>query len=376
MPASARKRPDAHGPKYQYVSESLARDILSGKYQPGQKLPSEAALVRQFRTSRITVGRAVRELKQRGLVDRIAGSGTYVRSREVEEGGKVFGLLIPDLGTTEIFEPICQGMSGAPEASQHALLWGRTETSRTTKDAQALELCHQYVKRKVAGVFFAPLELTPTKDETNSIIVGEFEKAGIPIVFLDRDALPFPQRSPHDLVGIDNRRAGYLVTEHLLKLGCRRITFLAYDNGASTVESRIAGSREALLAHGVSLTADTVQRLTSLTESELKPILDKLRPEALVCVNDQIAGRTMQAVLRLGWRIPQDIKIVGIDDVAYAKLLPVPLTTIHQPCREIGEAAMSAMLDRLQRPEMLARDILLDCKLVVRDSCGARQQQA
>jgi DNA-binding LacI/PurR family transcriptional regulator len=60
-----------------------------------------------------------------------------------------------------------------------------------------------------------------------------------------------------------------------------------------------------------------------------------------------------------------------MDDVEYSTLLPLPLTTIHQPCREIGEAAMSAMLERIARPNILARDILLDCKLVIRDSSGA-----
>src|SRR3954468_4361683 len=70
---------EPHAPKYRQVLESLSKDILSGRYRAGQKLPSEAALVQQFRTSRITVGRALRDLAQRGLVDRVAGSGTYVR---------------------------------------------------------------------------------------------------------------------------------------------------------------------------------------------------------------------------------------------------------------------------------------------------------
>ena len=70
-------------------------------------------------------------------------------------------------------------------------------------------------------------------------------------------------------------------------------------------------------------------------------------------------------------RIPQDARIAGIDDVSYAALLPVPLTTVHQPCREIGETAMRVMLERLERPKMAARDILLDCTLVIRQSCGA-----
>jgi DNA-binding LacI/PurR family transcriptional regulator len=73
-------------------------------------------------------------------------------------------------------------------------------------------------------------------------------------------------------------------------------------------------------------------------------------------------------------RIPRDAGIVGIDDVNYASLLPVPLTTVHQPCREIGEAALRVMLERLERPKMAARDVLLDCSLVVRKSCGAKAQ--
>src|SRR6266852_8022723 len=173
---------DSDGPKYRQVFERLSRDILAGKYKAGQKLPSEAALVRQFGTSRITVGRAVRELRDRGLVQRIAGSGTFVRKRTTAKTAALFGLLIPDLGETEIFEPICNGMAGAPRVSQHALLWGSTEPTRDTKEAQALKLCHQFIDRRVSGVFFAPIELTLKKDETNCVIVQALEKARIPIV--------------------------------------------------------------------------------------------------------------------------------------------------------------------------------------------------
>ena len=80
----------------------------------------------------------------------------------------------------------------------------------------------------------------------------------------------------------------------------------------------------------------------------------------------------MQVLITLGYRIPQDIRIVGIDDVEYASLLPVPLTTVHQPCRDIGEAAMAAMLDRVARPGMFVRDILVECNLVIRQSCGSK----
>ena len=78
----------------------------------------------------------------------------------------------------------------------------------------------------------------------------------------------------------------------------------------------------------------------------------------------------MHTLLRLDFAIPRDVRLVGIDDVEYASLLPVPLTTLRQPTREIGDAALSAMLERVTRPDLPARDILLHCDLVVRASCG------
>jgi DNA-binding LacI/PurR family transcriptional regulator len=66
------------------------------------------------------------------------------------------------------------------------------------------------------------------------------------------------------------------------------------------------------------------------------------------------------------------VRIIGIDDVKYASLLRVPLTTLRQPCHDLGTAAVAAMLERIAHPTMPARDILLDCKLIIRQSCGTR----
>jgi GntR family transcriptional regulator of arabinose operon len=356
--------------KYRQVFDALHRQIRSGKYEAGQKLPSEAALVKQFGTSRITVGRAVRDLQQRGFVERRAGSGTYVR--EPTRTGLSFGLLIPDLGETEIFEPICEGMAASPQSDGHVLLRGGSNSSGATKNEAAWRMCRQYIAHKVAGVFFAPLELTVSKDEVNHRIVRALERARIPIILLDRCILPYPHRCAHDLVGIDNRRAGYLAAEHLLKLGARRIVFVAQPDSAPTVEARIAGYREALYAHGCAFKPEWVRRLDPSTKDEVRRMTKTLRAEAFVCANDRTAGLLMHSLIALGYRIPADVKIAGMDDVGYASLLPVPLTTIHQPCRAIGEAAMSAMLERIAQPAMLPRDILLECRLVVRESCGSK----
>jgi len=287
-----------------------------------------------------------------------------------DQENRLFGLLIPELGQTEIFEPICQGMANTPFAASLSLLWGTSPGQNQPKEQVAEQLCQQYVARRVSGVFFAPLELTPAKDEVNRRIVAALDRAGIPVVLLDRCFLPYPQRSTYDLVGIDNRRTAYVATEHLIQAGAKRIAFLGKRLSASTVDARIAGYREALLAHGALCNEDLVTRGDPGDEKLVRSVLDQKSPDAFLCANDHTAANLMQTLIRLNRRIPDDIRIVGIDDVKYASLLPIPLTTQHQPCLDLGRVAMSAMLERLTNPDLPPRDILLNCRLVVRQSCG------
>ena len=356
-------------PKYQRVFDALQRDIRSGRLKAGDRLPSEAELERLFGTSRITVGRAVRDLQLAGLVERRAGSGSYVKPRGRSDALS-FGLLIPDLGETEIFEPICQGMMASPLARQHALLWGSLPSAAASKEERAGQLCRQYIERRVSGVFFAPLELCAGKDAVNRTIAHALDAAGIPLVLLDRTVVPYPQRGTHDLVGIDNRRAGYRMTEHVLHLGAHRIAFAAVSNAAATVEAREAGYREALYAWRSPIGPDLVHRLDPTDRESVRTLMAS-RPDAIVCANDWTAARLMHSILQLGYAVPEDVRLVGIDDLEYASLLPVPLTTLRQPTREIGAAAFAAMLDRVTRPDTPVRDILLQTELVVRRSCGA-----
>jgi DNA-binding LacI/PurR family transcriptional regulator len=100
-------------------------------------------------------------------------------------------------------------------------------------------------------------------------------------------------------------------------------------------------------------------------------LLDRDAPDAIVCASDRTAAVLLQALGAAGRRVPGDVRVAGIDDVEYASLLPVPLTTLRQPCREIGMAAVAAMLDRVRQPDLPPREILLHGSLVVRESCGA-----
>lgn len=347
-------------PKYQIVLEKLRQEILKGKLAPAEKLPGEDLLARQFDVSRITVRHAVSELQRQGLVDRTAGSGTYVKAAR-PPAGLVFGLVIPNLGETEIFEPICQAIAASPDAAGHALLWAHAG-KELPREEHALALAEQCIARRVNGVFFAPLEFSNQSVEVNRRVMSMLRDENIPVVLLDR-------RPSHgtrcDLAGIDNYHAGVIATAHLERLGARRVAFLGYEDQALTVERRIAGYKDTVhkgFDHDVLL----VPR-----EGELRLPPCYLGCDAYVCANDRVAGRLMHFLLARRYKIPEDVKIVGIDDVHYAALLPVPLTTVHQPCREIGEAALRLMLDRIANPKLPAREVLVDCELVIRQSCGA-----
>jgi DNA-binding LacI/PurR family transcriptional regulator len=355
-------------PKYRQVIESLHKDLTAGRYRSGEKMPSEAELGKRFGASRITIGRAMRELQNLDMIERRAGSGTYARAGKTS--GLTFGLLIPNLGQTEIFEPICQGMAAASQQGRHALLWGHASETLARED-QALQLCRQYIERQVTGVFFAPLEFTEDDGPINREVVAALVRARIPVVLLDRDFAVYPERSPYDLVGVDNRRVGHLAASHLLKLGCRRIAFLALPHSAATVEARVAGYREALHGHGAA-GEGLVAKFDPAERAVLRDFMARENPEAFVCANDRTASSLMRGLIDLGVRVPDQVRIVGIDDLPFAGLLPVPLTTVHQPCRELGRVAMTVMLERLAQPTFPARDVLLATPMVVRESCGGR----
>jgi DNA-binding LacI/PurR family transcriptional regulator len=368
--------PDEASPvtKHRRVFAYLHASIQSGKLTPGDRLPSEAELGRLFAASRITVAKAVADLQRMGLVTRRPGAGTHVKAVQ-PASGRTFGLLIPELGLTEIFEPICHGIMRCTFSSSDALLWGHSSTSVQESAREAQIMVQSLISQKVTGVFFAPLVMSPDKDAANRRIAKALERAQIPVVLLDRGYLPFPERSEHDLVGIDNRQAGFLATDHLLKLGAQRLAFFSGEHNASTVEARITGFYEALRHRGVVPDRDAVLWGSAQDTAIVRRMFDELRPDAIVCTNDLTAAQLMQSLMGLGVRIPEEVRIVGIDDVKYASLLPVPLTTVHQDCAGIGMAAMSTMLSRLDHPELPVRDVLLPTRLVIRRSCGAYLQK-
>lgn len=369
--------------KHHRVREHVEKLIVSGRYAPGDRLPSEHELVARFRTSRPTVARAMRDLQQSGLIERRAGSGSYVRLREAAPATdtRLFGALIPNLGHTSIFEPLCSEIAQQLQAMGHALLWADCGMTTVAGDRgpaafedrlrRAEQACRGFIERRVAGVFFAPIEFVE-EAQTNLRVLELLSRANIPVVLLDRDVRPFPERSEYDLIGIDNVRAAVALTQHVLATGRRRICFLSRPHSAPTVDLRKSGFREALWRAGRSVTPADIGEGDPHDAAFVSRFLRDRRPDAIVCANDMTAAALLQTLAELKVTVPDDLAVVGFDDVKYSKFLVPPLTTLRQPCAALGKVAVAAMLDRIREPALPPRSMLLETTLVIRRSCGSR----
>jgi DNA-binding LacI/PurR family transcriptional regulator len=361
--------------KHSQIFDDLKQQIIEGKFADNGRLPSEAQLVMKYKVSRPTAARALHDLQAAGLVERRAGSGTYARSISVSDNktGDFIGLLVPGMGVTEIFDVICGKLVRLARGNNYSVVWSGSPATYDREGAvvaQAEDFCRELIESNVKGAFFAPFGWQNGQAQINRMIAGRLRVAGIPVVLLDCDVVPFPQRSDFDLVGIDNFAAGHMLTEHLLKMGCRRLHFVANTNNAPTVAARYAGFREALLQHGVAVESGACPATDPADERMIGELL-KGKPDAFVCANDYKAGVLMHTLENLGCKVPEDVRIVGFDDVKYATLLRVPLTTMHQPCHDIAYAAWQVMQNRLASPALPYATVSLNAHIVVRQSCGA-----
>jgi len=370
--------------KHRAISRQLTIEITGGKYAKTGRLPSEAQLVKRFKVSRPTVGRAMRELLEQGLIERRAGSGTYIRTekdraRSAHNAIPQIGLIIPSLCHTEIFKPIWGEIASLAHVKDYGLWWGdnvtfTSETQMTTAEAEAL--CEQFIQRGVVGVFFASFEHQKNAEATNQRITDRLKKAGIPIVLLDRDIGIFPDRSEFDIVGVDNVAGGYLLANHLIKLGVRRMVYVKRPLTAPTVDSRIIGAQKAILDNGLQIPEPFVYSGDPADVKFVTSFAQNQEIDAVLCTNDHLAAELLQTLTRIGIRVPKSLRLVGFDNVRFASLLSVPLTTVEQPVRDIAITAFSALLERMTDSALPPRTLILTPRLVVRESCGAYLNQS
>ena len=369
--------------KYIAIAAELRKDILSGRYEERERFPSEESLVRRFKVSRPTVERALRELKREGFLDAKAGSGFYLTSFARNATGAI-GVIAPDYRRIDFFTDLCNSISVVGKAEGYDVLLGDTSTLNIIDRASwALSTAKEYAKRKIVGVLLEPIDLMPDSTSATEAVLQVLNRCNIPVVLLDRDYLPSPNRSGYDLIGIDNVQAGYRIARHLIDAGAQNIRFLTQPDYASTIRGRIQGVAQAAIDSGIPWKLSNIVEIdpedTLAFGRAIRRFLPKNREKrqskaqrhAFVCRNDALAARLIQVLSSEGLSIPKDAMVAGFDDGKIAQLLNPPLTTISQPVQLLAETAVASLLQRIRTPCLAPRSILLDAPLTVRRSTSS-----
>ena len=232
--------------KHRAMFEILRREILLGKFNEREKFPSEGQLCRRFGASRNTVRLALADLKKNGIIETRSGSGTFLSAYARKSTGYI-GLILPDYGNCEIFTQISGGIATGAVEEGYSLLFGNASYKNMRQRAeQALAIARDYAERHVAGVILEPVELIPDRNLVTREIVKIFTEKHIPVLLLDRDFIPPPDRSNHDLVGISNTTSAYKLANYMISRGAKELRFFVRPDSAYTTRLR---------AHGVALAA-------------------------------------------------------------------------------------------------------------------------
>ncbi len=350
-------------PKYLRIYQEILHQIQDQSYSPGDLLPTEGALCEKYDVSRPTIARALKRLSDEKLVQRRAGFGTRVLAPG--KSSLLAGLLIPQMLETEIFQPISASIAESAGIEGMRII-SPTDLNHADDLKKLTEsLADQLIAARVQGVFFAPPEHMEGSSEFNLKIIERLTGAGIHVVLLDRDIFRWPKQTGFEMIGIDNVEAGYLVATHLLDQGCRQLAFVTRGNPAATVYLRRMGAREALTQRG--LNPADLMNLNEQSHESAEALLQS-GVDGVICANDATASTLMRSLLDAGAKIPEAVKVCGFDDVKYASLLSVPLTSYQQPCQDIGKVAADVMIHRIRNPKAPVLRITLKGKLIVRES--------
>lgn len=371
---------DPKKPRSKQVYEAIRERIEGGQLASGAKLPTELELMQHFKVSRTTISRALRDLELQGFIRRRRGSGTYVKEMAdaVEQYDLAFFMPWMESGVALPYVEglIHQGLADLASRRHSTLLLKCLSGDGSLKE-RALNTTRSLIDLRVDGVFYYPAELPGDQIQLNRVVVDMLSEAGISVILIDRDIASFPNRSEFTRIGYDNRRAGVILTEHLIRRGCRRIAFVGIPEISTAVADRLAGYFEAHRMHDMTVESEMVHMVDEyeLTRSFCEDLMQSARPDAIISKMDRFAALIGRHLIEQGLQIGQDVKMAGFDDDPIAELLPVSLTTIRLPIRPFVKAAYEAMLDNLSGSDKSARQIIVDTELMVRSSTDFKPEQ-
>jgi LacI family transcriptional regulator len=270
---------------------------------------------------------------------------------------RTIGILIPN-NIDSFYAEVVQGIGDECLERGYSIILCNTHDS-AEKELEYIRLLRE---KRVEGMLIYPVQ----EDER---YIEELKNCPIPFVFLNRhtDALKC------DYVINDNVYGAYSAVNHLIQRGHRRITYICAKPTASSGKERIAGCKMAVTENGLPSNALSVVTCDETIEScynIIKELISKdINLGAIFVWDDRLAIGVIKAIFEVGMRIPQDIAVVGYDDIESSEYLFPSLTTIRQPTYQIGETAAHILVDKLEAEGVIEiKEIVLKPELVIRET--------
>lgn len=329
-------------------------------------------IARRAGVSNATVSRALNEksvvrAETRERIKKIAREMGYypnaLAQSLVTNKTKTIGLIVPDISN-----PFFAEISQSAEEISHQRGYSIFLCSVNQSEQKELSYLEILESKRVDGFILASV-----KDDGSTI--KKFMQSGRALVLINT---LFQEFDCHQVV-IDNIYGGYLATSHLLKLGHRRIGFVGGLQDSKVTAYRFAGYKKALEEKGIAVDASLVNHGPLQWESGYERTLKLLKnsknaPTAIFAGNDMVALGAMWAAEEAGLSVPEDLALVGFDDLAIANYPRISLTTVSQPKRKMGEEAINLIIDELSQGQSAEKKrIVLQPTLIVRRSCGAKR---
>lgn len=353
------------GPMYQQLRQDLLARIRRGEFAPGDLLPSENQLRQQYEVSITTVRRALLELVKEGVIQRKVGVGTTVSPRV--RRARITFVSIDYLGDAwrHVSSVMGEIVSGVGEyAWQHDTTLNMVGVEDDDAAAYLRDLVDE---RSSDGV------LLRVANDIREEHLRILEEAGFPYVVIKRH---IPGRKMNCVIS-DDVSGARMATDHLLELGYERIGFVCAKPHITLSQERLAGYRKALAESGVG-SDDTLVRQEPYFTMEMgyqavRSLLELPNPPGAVFVaSDTMALGGYQAAWDLGLNIPEDVALVGYDDIPQASVLQPPLTTVRTSYYDFGLIATRLLLDIIEGKEVPPQQKVIRPRLIRRESSNEK----
>lgn len=351
---------------YTRLSTALKQRIEAGEWGYGAMLPSEHELCEVYNVSRGTVRQAMAELEAEGLVRRERGRGTFLAHSGIQTIPKLnhqstISFIVPYVRDSFI-PSILLGLESIARHNGCSVVFNHVENDLSQQD-EAL--------RKALSQGLDSIVLYPVSSQEAGPVLRDLAARRFPLVIVDRTIHGLQS----DAVTSDNFGGGVIATQHLLSLGHRHVAFLSWIEPATSMEYRRLGYRQALQEAGLPNDPALEWEVVGYPDIDQTALEQRLlqtgRPTAIFAANDQLAMAVLRAARAARLSIPDDLALVGFDNLDISAQLDIPLTTIAQPAFEIGRVAGELVLMRLSQEMHYIQKRILPVQLIVRRSCGA-----